>query len=597
MTINHYRKFEEKFYGSRESIAKRRREYIPFVSPLLTFYPKASAFDIGCGRGEWLSVLKSLGYSEFGMDLDPGMLSDCNMHGVLAKLGDAVDHLRSINDSSQVVISAFHVIEHISRQQVFDVLMQSHRALKPGGILILETPNSENLLLATQDFYLDPTHVKPIPQNALLFELEQIGFSRIKLFRLHADPFLATKSNPSLMDVFNGVSPDYTIVAQKNGPTKIMTALDLAFSYEEGVSLQELIGRFDDRIRNSEQAEIVRQKLRQTAIWRWARAGFGAVKFIHKKFEKNVSLRSLEIVQSVPPSKRTAKDSVLTELSVTQYSNYTAQAASGPYVFRSDICRVRHFQMPLYLHWCSQFGEKPRLHRKQWEFVFISQVLAERGVFGSNTSGLGFGVGKEPLPSLFAARGSRITATDLESDAAQRLGWRDSSQHASTLSDLNTRGLCDPSAFIERVNFQVVDMNAIPNHLTDFDFCWSSCALEHLGSIRNGLNFILRSLDTLRPGGFAVHTTELNLTSNDETLDNNPSCCLFRRSDIETLVKQLRAMGHQVEEPDFTSGDTDLDQHIDMPPYKDEPHIRLKIAQFDTTSIGLVIKKGVGTII
>ncbi|MBV5337004.1 MAG: hypothetical protein J0653_03215, partial [Deltaproteobacteria bacterium] len=72
------------------------------------------------------------------------------------------------------------------------------------------------------------------------------------------------------------------------------------------------------------------------------------------------------------------------------------------------------------------------------------------------------------------------------------------------------------------------------------DFCWSSCSLEHLGSIKAGLDFIKASLKTLKVGGVAVHTTEYNVSSDEATIDNNPTLVLFRRCDIQGLVEELR---------------------------------------------------------
>ena len=131
-------------------------------------------------------------------------------------------------------------------------------------------------------------------------------------------------------------------------------------------------------------------------------------------------------------------------------------------------------------------------------------------------------------------------ATDAPADADFRENWAMSSQWTQQVSDLWNAQLVDRASFDRLVSYQPADMNAIPTSLRDFDFCWSACCLEHLGGMRQGLDFIRNSLDTLRPGGVAVHTTEFNLGSNDETLET-PSLCLFRKQDIELLMHELIA--------------------------------------------------------
>jgi hypothetical protein len=87
-------------------------------------------------------------------------------------------------------------------------------------------------------------------------------------------------------------------------------------------------------------------------------------------------------------------------------------------------------------------------------------------------------------------------------------------------------------------------MNHIPSHLADrFDFCWSTCSFEHLGSLEHGLRFVENSIGTLKVGGIAVHTTEFNLSSDADTLES-PNLSVYRRRDIEKLVKALEQAGH-----------------------------------------------------
>jgi hypothetical protein len=132
-------------------------------------------------------------------------------------------------------------------------------------------------------------------------------------------------------------------------------------------------------------------------------------------------------------------------------------------------------------------------------------------------------------------------------------------------------------------------MKAIPDDLRGFDFCWSACALEHLGSLEEGLEFVERSLDTLAPGGIAVHTTEYNLTSNDDTVEQGPTV-VYRERDIRALVERLEAQGHEVAALDLSAGEGLLDRYVDVPPYADEPVLRFLYTTYTLTSVALVIR-------
>lgn len=233
------------------------------------------------------------------------------------------------------------------------------------------------------------------------------------------------------------------------------------------------------------------------------------------------------------------------------------------------------------------------MHRKQWEFAYIAQALHERGLLRAGSRGLGFAVGREPLPSLFASHGCEIVASDWEEQAAGAAGWVETNQHASDKAMLNERGLCPPDDFQKLVQFRVVDMNRIPGDLKDFDFVWSSCSLEHLGSLEHGEQFIYNAMKCLKPGGVAVHTTEFNVSSNQFTIHRGESV-LFRRRDIERAAGTLLADGHHVE-VDFTDGDLPLDRVVDLPPYHEEPHLKLLISRYVSTSLGLIIEKSPAT--
>jgi SAM-dependent methyltransferase len=253
-------------------------------------------------------------------------------------------------------------------------------------------------------------------------------------------------------------------------------------------------------------------------------------------------------------------------------------------------------------YWCQELKIPLVFHRKLWEFAYILQGLHESGVMRAHARGLGFGCGAEPIASYLAARGVEIVATDLQPERQEAEGWRASGQHASQDAAFHSH-LIERNVFDSLVQLRFVDMNTLPDDLRDFDFCWSICALEHLGSIANSMNFIVEAMETLRPGGIAVHTTEFNFLDDERTLDNWPTV-LFQRAHFEALAQRLTAAGHHVAPLDFHVGSKPLDRFIDIPPYshdwskamrlqwgEESLHLKLSIDGFASTCFGLIIKK------
>lgn len=241
-----YRAFEDQHRGPRELIKSRLAKYRPFVAPLARLYPGGKAFDLGCGRGEWLEVMGESGFAAIGVDLDGDMLEACRERGLSVFQGDAIEYLAALDANSHVLVSAFHVVEHVPFEQVRRIVSEAFRVLKPGGLLILETPNPENIVVAGCNFYLDPSHVRPIPSELLSFVGEHAGFARVKRIRLQESPELQEEGvRAHLMDVLGGVSPDYAIVAQKSCGEADAALFDEAFDADYGLSLVELAARFE----------------------------------------------------------------------------------------------------------------------------------------------------------------------------------------------------------------------------------------------------------------------------------------------------------------------------------------------------------------
>jgi len=255
--------------------------------------------------------------------------------------------------------------------------------------------------------------------------------------------------------------------------------------------------------------------------------------------------------------------------------------------------------------WASELGIAPIYHRKVWEYCFLLQALHEHGQLKAGKRGIGFGCGEEPISSYLSAIGCHITMTDLTQEVAAQKGWVDTRQHASSLEKGHHAHLVAKERFLEHVTLEYLDMNAIPESLKGYDFCWSLCSLEHLGSIRQGLDFIENSLTTLRPGGLAVHTTEFNFLNDTETIDNWATV-LFQKKHFREIADRLTSQGHQVAHLDFNVGNGPMDRFIDLPPYdhdlaniapdwaRGSQHLKLMLDGFASTCFGLIVIKANG---
>jgi hypothetical protein len=266
--------------------------------------------------------------------------------------------------------------------------------------------------------------------------------------------------------------------------------------------------------------------------------------------------------------------------------------------FTSHLCVQSDIESDWFAFWCHEMQIEPAYHRKHWEFCFVAQALFNSGLLRPGSVGIGFGCGSEPLPSLFAKYGVHIVATDQDPATATQEGWVTSNEHATDLKKLRRSGICPDADKLDEIELQYLDMNDLPPGIGGrFDFCWSACAVEHLGSIEKGLSFVENSVATLKPGGVAAHTLEFNVGEDEETIDNW-STVLFQKRHVEKLVERLTARGHQIAPLDFSVGTGFLDHYIDLPPWNmsmsDAPvaHLRLSLDGFVCTSFGLIVTAG-----
>jgi SAM-dependent methyltransferase len=176
-----YPAFEDAFRGTTDEIRLRLAAYLPLLREAKAGDPHRPIVDIGCGRGELLDLLAENGLEAIGVDINDEMLERARARGLKVAKGDAVSHLRALPDASLGAVTAIHVIEHLPFETILVVFEECARVLKPGGIAIFETPNPENVLVGACNFYIDPTHIRPLPPSTMRFIAEARGLTRVRV--------------------------------------------------------------------------------------------------------------------------------------------------------------------------------------------------------------------------------------------------------------------------------------------------------------------------------------------------------------------------------------------------------------------------------
>jgi 2-polyprenyl-3-methyl-5-hydroxy-6-metoxy-1,4-benzoquinol methylase len=259
--------------------------------------------------------------------------------------------------------------------------------------------------------------------------------------------------------------------------------------------------------------------------------------------------------------------------------------------FTSQAVDASHFLDASFREWFALVSDGGmEYHRKPWEYAFILERARQGSVLAPGKRALGFGVGQEPIPAVLARHGVEVLATDQPAERADH--WKSSGEHADDVRALSRPSVVDDATLTRQVRFAPVDMNEVPADLGTFDFVWSSCAIEHLGSPAAGLEFVLSTAQLLRPGGVAVHTTELELTPKDTTADYG-HCAVYRREDLEQLAEELRRLGFEIDLNLYVSMATPRDRYVALVPYPptDPAHLKLQIFDSVSTSYGLALKR------
>jgi SAM-dependent methyltransferase len=225
-----YANFADRFRGTAEDIRAKLEGYLPDVRKLVDHREDDSVrvLDIGCGRGEWLTLLKECGVRAAGVDSHTAFVVAGRARGLDVVEGDGIEHLTKLPPNSLDLVTAFHLIEHLDIETVLALIAAAHDALRVGGCLLLETPNPTNLQMAACDFYNDPTHRTPLPPALTEFLVAASGFGDVEVRPLHPaeSPLVPAARHRALADevverALYGPQ-DYAVLGYKRTPAGVI---------------------------------------------------------------------------------------------------------------------------------------------------------------------------------------------------------------------------------------------------------------------------------------------------------------------------------------------------------------------------------------
>ena len=180
--------FDAGLRGTAEEITAQVRGYLPDLHAAAAGSEDRPVLDLGCGRGTWLRVMRDDGIVCRGIDLNRTLVDEARADGLDARVADALAALREAGDGSLGAITAFHLAEHLPFETLYAVFAEARRALAPGGLLVMETPNPENGYVGTHTFYHDPTHGNPLTPALMEFVASYHTFAEVEIRRLHPYP-------------------------------------------------------------------------------------------------------------------------------------------------------------------------------------------------------------------------------------------------------------------------------------------------------------------------------------------------------------------------------------------------------------------------
>lgn len=214
-----YVAFEEQFRGSWEEVTQKLKVHLPWIESAKVGTQESPILDLGCGRGEWLELLKVSGFVARGLDINRVMVEQCQARGLDIVEGDALTYLQSLPTASLGAVTGFHIIEHLPFNLLVKLLNETNRVLTSGGIAIFETPNPDNVLVGSSSFYLDPTHQKPLPSQTIKFVVEFCDFCNVQILNLNLSDLPKVSDDSEIAQRFNDYFygyRDYAVVGFKS---------------------------------------------------------------------------------------------------------------------------------------------------------------------------------------------------------------------------------------------------------------------------------------------------------------------------------------------------------------------------------------------
>ncbi len=211
-----YARFEERFRGDEAFVAENQRFYLPY------FESCERVLDLGCGRGELLQLLAAQGKTVMGVDLDADALAACREKGLSVEQAELFAFLQKQPEGSWDGVFCAHVVEHLPPARIPELLEACRRVLRADGVAAFETPNPGCLAIFAGDFYLDPTHERPVPHPRMHFHLQEAGFGRIEVVERH--PAIEVYPELRALDEVQGLAGfrrkffgglDYAIIARR----------------------------------------------------------------------------------------------------------------------------------------------------------------------------------------------------------------------------------------------------------------------------------------------------------------------------------------------------------------------------------------------
>ena len=207
--------FADEFRGSRAEVVAGLQRYLPVLTAAGI---KNRILDVGCGRGEWLEVLGNANLDARGVENNSVLVERLRRLELEVIEEDGLAHLANLPPASLNAVTAFHFIEHLNFEELLRFFEAAANSLRPGGLLILETPNPKNLVVGACNFYSDPTHQKPLFPESVRFVLDHLGFTDIRIEyvnKIENSPFVQGDRAAKELDSWFYSPRDFAVIATK----------------------------------------------------------------------------------------------------------------------------------------------------------------------------------------------------------------------------------------------------------------------------------------------------------------------------------------------------------------------------------------------